>query len=414
MHLALNFQHVDPKRGGAETYVADLCKKLTEAGHRVDLYAETVARGSIAAAVNVINVPVTGKGRLARIQSFARNSAALVEQAHQDCSVGFINTYSHDVIIPQGGVHQASLMANSLRFSSPTLQRAYRLGKMLNPKYWSYRSIENKQYDAARSARVIAVSEMVKGHLEEYHQVPSRWIHVVPNAIDPERIRVSQPGAVRCAFRNKMGYEPGDIVGLFVGHNFALKGLRPLLEALGERRRNPGARTIHLLVSGGGNIAPYRRLAKRLGLSETVRFLGFYPDVNACYRSSDFFVQPTYYDPCSLVVLEALACGLPVITTSRNGASELMTDGREGFILTAPDARGELIAALNGMTIDSRRIAMAVEAARLGARQTFDLHVSRLVTVFEEVARSRSGRSLPHSRKRGSRSNSRQTGGARS
>ncbi len=63
-------------------------------------------------------------------------------------------------------------------------------------------------------------------------------------------------------------------------------------------------------------------------------------------------MQPTYYDPCSLVVLEALACGLPVITTAQNGASELMTDGREGYILTTPDAQGELIAALDHMTDD--------------------------------------------------------------
>ena len=50
-------------------------------------------------------------------------------------------------------------------------------------------------------------------------------------------------------------------------------------------------------------------------------------------------MQPTYYDPCSLVVLEALACGLPVITTAQNGASELLTDGVDGYVLTAPTRR---------------------------------------------------------------------------
>ena len=59
------------------------------------------------------------------------------------------------------------------------------------------------------------------------------------------------------------------------------------------------------------------------GSSETVHFLGYHDDIRECFASSDFFVMPTYYDPCSLVVLEALACGLPVITTVQNGASEL-------------------------------------------------------------------------------------------
>ena len=65
---------------------------------------------------------------------------------------------------------------------------------------------------------------MVKEHLTQYHHVPRSRIHVIPNAIDPDRLRVGHPGAVRCAFRNRLGLEPGDLVGLFVGHNFGSRG----------------------------------------------------------------------------------------------------------------------------------------------------------------------------------------------
>ncbi len=160
-------------------------------------------------------------------------------------------------------------------------------------------------------------------------------------------------------------------------------------------RRGP----IHLLVCGGGNSAPYLRLARSLGIQDSVHFLGFYPDVRECYWSSDFFVQPTYYDPCSLVVLEALACGLPVITTEQNGAGELMTNDREGYVLTSPDAEGELIAALDGMTHDAKRSAMSTEARRLGRQQTFDDHVARLSKIFQEVAQGKTAR-VPHARMR--------------
>ena len=178
-------------------------------------------------------VKATGRTKLERIGSFARNSEEALRQAHHDCSVGFINTYAHDVIIPQGGVQQGSLTANAQRFSSPLVRQTYLLAKTANPKNWLHRSIENKQYDPSRYPRVVAVSNMVKRHLEEFHHIPRQQIHVVPNAIDPKRLAVSQPGAVRCAFRNRLGLEPGDLAGLFVGHNFALKGLKPLLEALG-------------------------------------------------------------------------------------------------------------------------------------------------------------------------------------
>jgi UDP-glucose:(heptosyl)LPS alpha-1,3-glucosyltransferase len=400
MHLALNFRRVDPARGGAETYVADLCRNLVQAGHRVDLYAESWADCCLPPQVNVVPIAAPGGNRLERILSFARNSETALRQAHHDCSIGFVNTWAHDVIIPQGGVQRASLAANADRFPT-ALRQLYVLAKSANPKHWLHRYIEHKQYESQRQPRVVAVSNMVKRHIEDYHHVPQRQIHVVPNAIDPRRLMVSQPGAVRCAFRNRFGLEPGHLVGLFVGHNFALKGLKPLLAALGARRqRDRGARPIQLLVCGNGERGPYQRLATRLGLRDTVHFLGFHPDVEACYWSCDFFVQPTYYDPCSLVVLEALACGLPVITTAQNGAGELMTDGREGYILTSPHAQGELLGALDRMTVDAQRRAMSARASRLGCLQTFEAHVERLNTIFEEVSASKSRR-VPHSRQRG-------------
>ena len=217
---------------------------------------------------------------------------------------------------------------------------------------------------------------MVRGHLQRYHHVPRSRITVIPNAIDADRLQVAQPGAVRCAFRNGVGLEPDDLVGLFVGHNYWLKGLKPLLTALARRKEDfPAARPIHLLVCGAGKAAPIRRMARRLGLEGTVHLAGFVPDIRACYWSSDFFVSPTYYDPCSLAVLEALACGLPAITTACNGAGELMTNGREGFVIPAPDALDELAGAIGAMTDDAARRRMAEHAARLGRAHTFDHHV---------------------------------------
>lgn len=396
MRLALNFQRVDPTRGGAETYVVDLCQHLVRLGHKVDLYAESWREGALPPEVQCVRVAVEGKTRTARIRSFARNSEQALENAAHDCTVGLINTWHHDVIIPQGGVHQGSLEANAKRFPAGFRRTLYRLGKMANPKFWTYQAIERKQYDPQRPVRVIAVSHMVKGHLQEYHNLPRSRIHVIPNAIDADRLRVDQPAANRCAFRNKVGLNPNDLVGLFVGHNFALKGLEPLLRALAERKRlDPGGRPVHLLVCGGGKVPAYRRLADSLGLAQTVHWMGYTPDIRPCFWSSDFFVLPTYYDPCSLVVFEALACGLPVITTSCNGAGEVMTDGREGYILTAPDALGEMIGAIDRMGDDRIRLPMSAHAMQLGREQSFDKHVARLVHVFEDVAASR-GRKTPH------------------
>src|SRR5262249_2178758 len=100
----------------------------------------------------------------------------------------------------------------------------------------------------------------------------------------------------------------------------------------------------------------------------------------------------------SLVVFEALACGLPVITTACNGAGEVMTDGREGYVITAPDALGELVAALDHMADDAERAAMSEHAARLGREQSMDRHVARLVKGFGGGAAAKSRRGPPLTR----------------
>src|SRR5271165_6115875 len=191
MHLALNFPRIDPDRSGAETYIVDLCRSLVRLGHHVDLYAESWKEGALPPEVHCITVHAPGRTRRGQIWNFARNSAAALAGKDYDCTVGFINTYEHDVIIPQGGVHAGSLAANARRFASPITRGLYLLGKSLNPKNLTYRAIERRQYAPERQARVVAVSHMVRLHIQQYHHVPRAFIHVVPNAIDPARVKMS-------------------------------------------------------------------------------------------------------------------------------------------------------------------------------------------------------------------------------
>jgi UDP-glucose:(heptosyl)LPS alpha-1,3-glucosyltransferase len=392
MRLALNFQKLDPARGGAETYVVDLCQRLAIAGHHIDLFAEGWKVDALPSGVRPIRVEGSGLTRWSRTWSFAKNSERALRrvEGHYDCTIGLINTWHHDVIIPQGGVQSATLLANSKRFAPGWRRPAYILGKQANPKSWIYREIERRQYDPSREAQVVAVSRIVRGDLERLHGVPRERIHVIPNAIDAQRLAVDDPASVRGAFRDKLGLRPDDLVALFVGHNYWLKGLKPLLLAMHERlRRDPRARPIALLACGGGNPEPFRVMARDLGLQDAVRLLGFQSDIRPCFHASDFFALPTYYDPCSLVVFEALACGLPVITTACNGAGELITQGREGFVIPTPDARETLADAFDRMSDDRARKSMAFHATRLGLEQSFDRHVASLIQVFEQVAWSK-------------------------
>src|SRR5207302_9639466 len=122
------------------------------------------------------------------------------------------------------------------------------------------------------------------------------------------------------------------------------------------------------LVVGHPRFQAYSRLAAKLEISNRVLFLGPRRDAHLCYFAADFLVHPTFYDPCSLVVLEALACSLPVITTRFNGASELLHPPREGYVLADPHEH-ELLAECMAALLDPARRAGCAQAARRAAAQ---------------------------------------------
>jgi UDP-glucose:(heptosyl)LPS alpha-1,3-glucosyltransferase len=392
MRLAVCYQDVFPRRGGAETYVYDLCRGLLGAGHRVDLVATTWDESTLPAGLRTREIALTAATRAGRIWQFATRCEQLLQThtADYDCSLGFINTWSQDILIPQGGVRAASVAANARRFRSPLVSEGYKLAKRANLRWWLYQAIERRQYDPRHGSRFVAVSRMVRDHMQKYHGIEPNRLRVIPNAIDAERLSVPDPAQARTAFRAEMGLGGACLVGLFLAHNFRLKGLDPLLEALALRQATyRDARTVHLVVCGGGSTAPYRARLRSLGLESTVHLAGFLDDVRAGFHGSDFFVLPSYYDPCSLVVFEALACGLPVITTRCNGAGELIEPGVHGEVIDHPRQVEQLAAAIDLMADDERRLAMSRRCTQLGRTQSFERHLAALLDLAEEVARSK-------------------------
>src|SRR5204862_1397356 len=134
-------------------------------------------------------------------------------------------------------------------------------------------------------------------------------------------------------------------VGLIVAQDLRRKGVCPAIEALAQVTDE----RLVLLVVGKPTPQPYRDLAASLGVNHRVIFAGATTDPYAFYRAADFFVLPTRHDPCSLVVLEALAMGLLVVSTVFNGACEIMADGVHGFVLPDPTDIGALAGAMREM-----------------------------------------------------------------
>jgi glycosyltransferase involved in cell wall biosynthesis len=221
------------------------------------------------------------------------------------------------------------------------------------------------------SSTLIAVSGQVKQELIEAG-VPSEKIKVVINGVDLQEF---YPGE---ADRKKMRLPLDVPLAFFAGDiRSSRKNLDTVLKALVT------VPELHLAVAGATDGSPYLQLSEKLGVSDRVHFLGFRSDIADIMRSVDFFVFPSRYEACTLVLLEAMASGLPAVTAKTVGGAELMTDDC-GFVLTDPDDIRELSNKLNLLTQSPELRANMGEKSRLIAQNySWKRMASQYIDIFE-------------------------------
>ena len=383
MDIALCYSHVRPERGGCETYISDLSRRLVSDGYRVHLLACDWDASALPESMRFHRLDVGKSPRFLKPWRFARACEAALAKLPHDVSVGFDKTWGQDILYPQGGLHTASAVHNKLKFRSPVARALASAAKWLDPAAWSFARLERRQYLAGEPSTVVVNSEMVRGHFGRHLGIPPERIRLIHSAIDPSRFDDPDRDRKRQAFRESLGVGEGTTLGLFVAMNYRLKGLTPLIHGLARVSRDSG---VSLAVVGHPKFARYERLAQRLGVADRIHFVGFRRDPKEAYFASDFLVHPTFYDPCSLVVLEALACGLPVITSRHNGASELLDPPKDGLVVQDPHDAEELGTALASMGDGEAMRSRSVAARAAGRRWTFEQHYAALTDLFREVA----------------------------
>ena len=172
---------------------------------------------------------------------------------------------------------------------------------------------------------------MVKSQIINHYAVPEKKIKVIYNGVDIKRFSPLNTQIYRTQVRKELSISEDAKVILFVGSGFERKGLGTLIRAAASLIKS--GRNLRLVIIGRGNINKFKSIAKKCGIQNSIIFLDAQSEVERLYAAADIFALPTIYDPFSNATLEAMASGLPVITTRNNGAAELMQDGEEGFVL---------------------------------------------------------------------------------
>jgi len=386
MNIALCYETVLPARGGCEHYISDLARRLARDGHAVHLYASRWDAAALPPTTHYHRLPVSEGPRTIRPWRFGVSVEKALEGQHHDVTMGFDKTWGQDVLYPQGGLHVASAAHNLLKHPPGIKRTLARMLKALDPASRSFRQLEKKQYMGEVRPIIVVNSRMVQRHFEEFYDIPASEVNVLPSAIDPERFAADDRLKRRAHERESWGITPDEPAALFVAMNYRLKGLAPLLHSL---KHVEAKRPFRLVVVGHARYEQYEVLAKRLGVADRVKFLGFRADPRDAYFASDFLVHPTFYDPCSLVALEALCCGLPVITTRYNGASELITTGKDGLVIDDPHDHRALGGAIATLLDPARRAEFSSFARQSARRWSFENHYQHLMQLFQRVAGQR-------------------------
>jgi len=382
MDVGLCYESVVPARGGCEHYISDLARRLARDGHGVHLFASDWDADALPAATVYHRIPPASGPRFVRPWRFGRACLEALNAKPVDVSIGFDKTWGQDILYPQGGLHSASRAHNLLKHPPGKARAAARFVRTFDPTSYSFARLERQQYLTQPTPIILAISRMVRAHFQEYLGIPEKSVRVLHAAIDPDRFMADDRPARRDRERRSWGVGSDETIGLFVAMNYRLKGLGPLIGSLLHAPREPRFR---LVVVGSAKFGRYESVARRLGVLDRVKFLGFRADPRDAYFAADFLVHPTFYDPCSLVAMEALACGLPVVTTRYNGAGELLSPPDDSLVVQNPHDSRELADAISNLIDPSRVPARKTAAADAGRRWTFDDHYRQLLSVFEEV-----------------------------
>ena len=325
MRLAIIRQRYTP-HGGAERFVEGALEALLERGVAISLYTRQWPNTRLQLIEPVLCNPFY-IGRLWRDWSFARAVCGAVATKAPELVQSYERLLCCDVYRAGDGVHRVWL-DEWLRDAS-AFQR-WRVESNLYHRYLL--DIERRLFASPWLRAVICNSKMVRDEIHERFGLSLEKLPVIYNAVD-SAVFSPELKQHRAAVRQKLGVPDTATVFLLVGSGYARKGVATAIQAL---TRLPG--DTYLFVVGRDKSArPYKRLARHLGIARRVLLMGAQDDPRPFYGAADAFVLPTLYDPCPNAALEAMACGLPVVTSTKCGAAELVTENDAGLVCAARD-----------------------------------------------------------------------------
>jgi len=365
--------------GGTERYLRQIAEYLVAEGHDVSIVCRSV-RGDRIPGVRFVERRGFALGGAWRQWAFAKSVERHVREASYDVVYGLGKTWTHDVIRLGGGLHQTYLE----HAHDATRSRFDRLTRKGALKHRLALRIEARALAPGAFRRIVTNSNMVKRDVLQRHGVQDEAVTVVYNGVNPERFDRARHERAAADLRRELGFSRDDVIVLFLGTGYGRKGLGPTIEAFAMIAKDY-LNTRLMVVGFDSQIERYKDTAASLGVADRIRFLGGRSDAEVCYAASDLYVLPTLYDPFANSTLEAMASGLPAITTTANGASELIAPDVHGTVLEDGADVRRLSEALKTWMDDRKRGAAQERVRALALEYTMERTARESALVLERV-----------------------------
>jgi UDP-glucose:(heptosyl)LPS alpha-1,3-glucosyltransferase len=373
MRIALLTRRFDSVGGGTERDLIVTANHLRAAGHEITIFADEI-RGS----TGIWNVRRVGRGprpgRTLSLLRFAWAAAPAARRAGADVVLSFARCVGADVIRSGGGAH-ASYLRAARKWRGPLGASSMQI----SPYHQAQMLIERQAFRSSRLKHVIAVSNFVRDDLiREFSLAPEKTATIY-NGVDLDRFRPAGESSDRPSIRQKLVIPASARVIAFVGNGFARKGLGFLIEAW---PLVPGG--AFLLVVGADRQADkFARRAHALNVGGRVVFTGPVPDVERMFHAADAFAMPSLFEPFGNVVMEAMASGLPAMTSAFSGVAELLPPSMRGFRVDHPDDVGEIALRLGALF--EAPASLAVEARATAEKFTWARYAKELNVLLESL-----------------------------
>ena len=358
--------------GGAERYLDTLARQFIQMGHQVLLFAHRWRKND--SQLQFIRIPTLSFASPFRVLSFALGARKAVRRIRPDVVLSLERTIEQDVVRAGGGCHR-SWLEERMKYV-PWWKR---LAIRLDPLHWVLLRLERRMFSPRCTGWVIANSLRVKREISSTYFFPEDRIRVIYNGVDLRHFRPVE----------KEEWTPFRIV--FVGSGFERKGLRFAVECFARLPKEA-----QLWIVGKGRIQPYQALAARLGVAHRIRYLGSDLDLRPVFAQAHLLLHPTIYDPFANVCLEALASGLPVVTTRQNGVAENLEQGISGFVVEEAGSVEELAVGVRWFMAPDRWKQASVAARKVAERFPVERNARETLDLLLQVAAVRRGGPSSH------------------